>query len=267
MVAVFLSLFQVPAMSVVAAPAVSDEPSLSIVNEPRQIELSGDVSSVGHEAILRQAAVSLFPRKSREFSLRVQSALPAGWALVSELGMRLLAQTYSSTMTITPDVVVISGIVASETDWSADADRLRGNLLPSMTLNLTLDALPAALDPHCRRVFDNTIAEKRIRFARSSEVIRPASLPLIQALAQLVADCPTTTIEISYMPDDVPLSSTAENSATSLWHMRALAVRDYLVSLGIRANRVELQSVNSSDDTGANYLQFRLLQRVQKPAL
>ena len=85
-------------------------PRLQIDLGRSRIALAGDVSSLAHEAILRQLLLQRFADHEQDVQLSVRSVSPPGWALVTELTLRLLAESWSGQANIDTQRLYLRGV-------------------------------------------------------------------------------------------------------------------------------------------------------------
>ncbi|HKJ98800.1 MAG TPA: flagellar motor protein MotB [Desulfotignum sp.] len=77
-----------------------------------------------------------------------------------------------------------------------------------------------------------------VLFASGSAVLKPGALPLFDRMVTVFEDYPDFTINIKGHTDDVPISTQAFPSNWELSAIRATTVLKYLVSKGIRPQRL-----------------------------
>jgi outer membrane protein OmpA-like peptidoglycan-associated protein len=230
------------------APAEEDSerqsPTLNIEVTESLISVSGHVSSFAHEAILRQTVQKRFTGKEFEIQLAVVPAMPPGWALVTELALKAMAETTSGKAAINPAGVEIRVITSDGSRWADAASRLERNLLPNMLfVPLVAEVRRAGpLHRQCLELFRTALRGRRIEFARSSVDLRPSVQPVLDELVQIVTDCPGTEIAITGHTD----ASGDQGSNLALSQTRADAIATYFVDAGIKANRVTANGAGSS---------------------
>lgn len=198
--------------------------------------IHGDISSSAHEAILKQTALNGFADREQLFELQVRAALPPGWALLTEMTLRALAETHSATAQIDQSGVSIRGVTSNHDRWDEAAARLGKALLPGMVLRQDMaDVGPViSLGKQCRQLFRAALRGRSVEFPRASSTLGTRAYPLLDELIQIAADCPAAHIKITGHPD--PQGSKESNAALSL--ARARAVASYMVAGGIDPERL-----------------------------
>ena len=86
----------------------------------------------------------------------------------------------------------------------------------------------------CRQQFRRATAQRRVRFRFDSSVLQSSAYALLDALAEIAADCPGLRIRITGHTD--ASGDPVHNQFLS--EQRAAAVRAYFVARGIRAERL-----------------------------
>jgi len=220
------------------------QPRLTIDVNQTHVAIRGNVSSVAHESILRQRAITLYPKRTRSFELREQAALPPGWALISEITLRATAEIYSSTIEITPSGINIRGIVSHTADWREGLSRIERNLPPGMRLDHELSEINSttSLDRQCISLFRTAMRGRKIEFRRSSDTLGTSAFPLLDDLMLIAADCPAAIINITGHSDNTG----NESGNLALSKARANAVAAYMTAGGISAERFTTNGAGSS---------------------
>jgi outer membrane protein OmpA-like peptidoglycan-associated protein len=208
------------------------------------LTITGDSSSVAHEAILRQTALNLFPHTKHEFELRQRRVMPPGWALLTELTLRAVAQTYSSTATIDATKVAVRGITMRKTEWDEAAARLTKHLPEGTVLQQEIIELRpgATLESQCSALFRSALQARRIEFPRDSDQLSSNAYSVLDELIQIIADCPAAIIAITGHTD----ASGNESNNQRLSEARANSVMAYMIAGGISADRLQAFGAGSA---------------------
>ncbi len=219
-------------------------PRISFEYEKSRLTITGDTSSVAHEAILRQVALESFPHARHDFELRQVQVMPPGWALLTELTLRAVAQTYSATATIDESRVIVRGITLQKTAWDEAAARLEKNL-PTGTefLQEIIELSPgASLEIQCAALFHSTLQGRKIEFPQDSTELGSTAFSILDELIEIVADCPAATVAITGHTD----ASGNESNNLQLSEARAKSVMTYMIAGGIAAMRLRAIGAGSS---------------------
>jgi len=208
------------------------------------LTIAGDTSSTAHEAILRQLAATLFPQAPLHIELEQRAVQLPGWALLTELTLHTVANTYSSTATIDDSVIVMRGFTMRKSSWDSALARLQKNLPAGMTLQHEVVELQpgASLQSQCSALFHSALRGRKVGFAIDSDQLNPGSYPVLDELIQIVADCPAATISVTGHSDN----NGDEAGNLDLSRARAESVVAYMVNGGIAATRLQAIGVGSS---------------------
>ncbi len=225
-------------------PQIDERPQLRIDVNRSGVTFRGVVSSVAHESILRQRALALFPDKTQAFYVREQPALPPGWALLSEVTLRAVADSYSSTTRISATLISITGITSSQSNWQAGLARIEKNLLPAMKFEHEMAeiGLPGSHEDQCAKLFAATIRDRSVEFPRSGTSLRSSAHPFLDKLIQIAVDCPNAQFRITGHTD----STGEEATNIALSRARAAAVAAYMQGRGIQQSRITVFGAGSA---------------------
>ena len=209
-----------------------------------RLMITGDTSSFAHEAILRQVSLDLFPQAERNFDFQQRTIMPPGWALLTELTLRAVAQTYSSTATIDNSKIVVRGITMQKAAWDKAAARLQKNLPAGMVFQQEIIELQpgASLESQCSALFHSALQRNNIEFPTDSDQLSSNAFSMLDALIQIVTDCPAAMISITGHTD----ASGNESSNQQLSEARANSVMAYMINGGIAAGRLQAIGAGSS---------------------
>lgn len=212
----------------------TDTAVFSIRKSQTSLLVRGDISSAGHEQILRQTASRLFPDMQLETEFRNRFGLPSSWSLITDLTLQALSQTQSSTALITPDGIELRGYTTDASSWFSAIGRLEKHLPATMPLRSLVHQIGArqSFNSMCRQLFAAAFHSHRIRFATGSNTLSPSAHGLLDELAELGMDCPDAAIRITGGGDGGPGNQQAG------WQ-RAEAIAAYLQGRGIDATRLQ----------------------------
>ncbi|MGI9204098.1 MAG: OmpA family protein [Woeseiaceae bacterium] len=217
---------------------------LTIDIDQSSVTIRGVVSSVAHESILRQRALALFPDKTRSFHVMEQPSLRPGWALLTEVTLRAVAESYYSTTRISETLISITGITNSESNWQPGLMRIHHYLLPGMGIEHRMSEI-GSLDSHadqCAVLFDDAMRDYSVEFPRSGTALGPSARPFLDTLVQIAVDCPSAHFRITGHTDNT--GNEPSNVALSL--ARAEAVAHYMQGQGIRETRINVSGAGSA---------------------
>lgn len=227
-----------------AANTATDAPKMRFEYGESRLSITGDASSLAHEAILRQAALNLFPQAEHLFEIRQRTIMPPGWALLTELTLRALAQTYSSTASIADSKITVRGITMQKTAWDKAAARLDRNLPTGTVFQRQIIVLRQgeSLQNQCNALFRSAQQGRKVEFPHDSPELGSNAFSMLDELIQIVADCPAAMISITGHTD----ASGNDSSNQQLSEARANSVMAYMINGGIAAGRLQAIGAGSS---------------------
>jgi len=222
------------------------EPQLKIRVDSSSIVVAGVVSSAAHEAILQDAARRPDSSVDVYFDLQEASLMPPGWALITELALRLALLTRFSETTVSDSGVVMQGITADAVAWNRERARLEAALLPGMGIETrVVEVLPSPdFAELCRLQFKAILKNRSLTFAVASGDIEGNGHPLLDSLIEAAADCPSAVIGIQASGDG-PASVAANRS---LAEARAASIIEYMTTRGLPSERLHV--IPAADTTG-----------------
>lgn len=225
----------------VAAPP----PVLIIERRNLQLTIAGDVRSVAHESRLQLLAESFLMRSQISMELRPRTPLPPTWPLITELVLRAIGATHTSTAYVDEQQIFIRGFTPDHVAWAAATARLEEHLPPGMRFRYEVDELRvgAALEDQCRQLFGAASTGRHIGFKQASDELNSNAYSLLDELVQIAADCPSAAILITGHTDN----SGDEQTNQRLSKARADAVVAFMIGRGIAAERLESLGAGSSE--------------------
>jgi hypothetical protein len=217
-------------------PENPTSPHLDIRRDESGLMLSGEVSSVAHEQILRDLVGQAEGPTAATLELDTANPTPPGWAIVTELTLRAMLLTHFSAASITEDSVSLRGVTTDAESWSKALHTLENALLPGMRLETRVTVVSSGSDFEslCRRLFDAALQERDLEFTVATSEVGTSAAPLLDRLLETAADCPTATIAVRASGDG-PATVTANRA---LAEARAQSVVEYLIGRGLNSTRI-----------------------------
>lgn len=196
------------------------------------IQLRGRVQNSRSKNSITAFAGALFGRAVVHNQTRIDQDLPDGWPTRVLAGLEGLAMLHHGSVSVLPDKVVIRGTAASA-DITGEISRLfsvriggKGNYKIDVKFDETLVPVENALSPQeCETQIKAVLTDQQIVFAPSSTTIEAASQGVLDAIAEIIKDCPEVKFEIEGHTD----SQGSEELNKNLSQARAEAVVDALL--------------------------------------
>lgn len=220
-------------------------PVLIIERRNSQLTVAGDVRSVAHESRMQLIAESFLPRKQINMELKLRASLPPTWPLTTELVLRAISATHSSTAYVDEQQIFIRGFTPDQSGWVAAIGRLQEHLPAGTRLRHEVEELKvgASLEDQCSQLFAAAATGRHISFRLSSDELNSNAYSLLDELVQIAADCPSAAILITGHTD----SSGNEDTNRQLSKARAESVVAFMVERGIAAERLQSYGAGSSE--------------------
>jgi len=240
-VLVTVSLLLSSALS--AMSGLEEQTSELVIEYSRaRLLVRGDISSAGHEQILRQSAALEFPESDIQFELSIRTGLPPAWSLITDLTLRALAKTTSATAEITAERITIRGLSSDPAAWQDAVDWLEKTLSPEIVLDASVATLKSSrsFESVCRGLFAAAFRAHRIGFEGDSMTLSSSAYSLLDELIELGTDCPAALIRITGNGD----GGGAANQETG--RQRAEAVLSYLEGRGFDPARLSAHGAKTS---------------------
>lgn len=206
-----------------------------------RVELRGRLT----DDLLRDAVDSFararFGHDAVYTATRVDPDLPDGWPVRVLAGLESLAQLEQGGLTVRADAVAVTGVTGRQEARARIAQLLSERLGPGQTFTVDV-RYDEALDPNralpapevCAERLNAVLAVKKITFAPGSAEIPPAAAPTIDALAEVLRNCPPLAMEIAGHTD----SQGSEGGNAALSQARAEAVLTALTGRRLKLDAV-----------------------------
>jgi len=220
-------------------------PVLIIDRRNSQLTIAGDVRSTAHESRLQLIAESFLTRKQVDTELRIRTPLPPAWPLVTELVLRAIGATHTSTAYVDEQQIFIRGFTPDQVAWMATTARLEEHLPPGVRFRYEVEELKigASLEEQCRQLFAAASTGRRIGFKQASDELNSNAYSLLDEMVQIAADCPSAAILITGHTDN----SGNEETNRYLSKARADSVVAFMIGRGIAAERLQSLGAGSSE--------------------
>ncbi|WP_444454147.1 OmpA family protein [Rhodobacter capsulatus] len=213
----------------------------ALLREDGQVELRGRVPSDRSREALESFAHAQFGAKSVYAATRVDTGLPEGWPLRTLTALEALRLMHDGTVTVTPDVIRLSGVTgdrqASDKAAGLFARRL-GEAAPialSVKYDRRLDATLSLPDGNeCVARLNGVLAKQKLSFEPSAARIKAEDLDQLDALAKAMAQCQDYRMEVSGHTD----SQGSEEGNRKLSQARAEAVIAALGGRGVQTRNL-----------------------------
>jgi len=273
-----LALALTLALTLPAAAQVGEAPgaSLTAAVNPETIHVTVDVASAAHLRLLERSLRLNSPPRDIRIEPHRDDRLSAEWMLVSELATRIAALLESGEVRASDRSVRIHGTTAEPEAQAALVSRLTAVSGAETAVAYEVTAISAkrlSFEALCRRQFYHLTSGKRLDFANAGATLGSASLPILDGLAELMSDCPQLRVQVTGHTD----SAGGEAINRQVSEARANAVVDYLVDLGLPADRFRPVGAGASDplvpgqDAAANRInrrvEFSLLKELEPLAV
>lgn len=228
--------------SPLAIVADIQEPTFSFKWRRGQLRMVGHTLSAAHEqSLLRHARLSFANKISYEFL--PFGGVPTHWSGTTLHALGLLSAMESGFVRVSATAVSIRGVVADEADWHSAVASVQTSLPPDVLWHEDVIVIDPALEASelCERAFSE-FEIGPISFKESTAIMRSSAYPQLQRLAAIADACRNATVAVAGHTD--ASGNEAWNNTLSL--RRAQAVADYLASVGIKRERIEVSGMGSS---------------------
>lgn len=223
------------------------------VTGPGQVALRGWIGDARMRDTVETIARSRFGQV--DSALRLDSAAPSGWTVSVIAGIEALAGLERGSVTVSPDLIRLSGISGNQTASDIAAMQLAerlgagANYALSIRYDRRLDpllALPSGEE--CVDRLNTVMGESLIGFEPSKSTIAGDPAPTLALLATAMSDCDEYRIEIGGHTD----SQGSETFNAELSRKRAQAVLDAMTGAGIATKLMDAHGYGESQPIADN---------------
>ena len=227
------------------APALPPAPAnyeTSFQYSGQQVIASGLVPNENARAMILDKLRTRFASKNVQVidRLKVESrGVPETWAASSDAIIARISQFDSGTAIIRNKDVSVRGELASAELKTKLESEFNQSLASRTNLSLNLNAKAPIVEEkaaaiNCQKEFNEILTHGTILFNTDSDVIKPASYPLLQELADEFEKCPNASVDVIGHTDSV--GDAGYNQGLS--QRRAASVTRYLSSKGVNVSRI-----------------------------
>ncbi|RVU83782.1 OmpA family protein [Leucothrix sargassi] len=201
--------------------------------------------------------------ESAVWNVNVSSATaPVSWEQHAKDSISALHSLKSGSASLTEGKAVIQGVAASEED-SQQAEAFAQLLAVDYTtdLKLTVAEQSATVEPdappvgsskyaalRCQTEFNGLLKKESIQFESGSSTLQDSSKALLEMIAQVTGRCPSQSININGYTD----SNGSAKTNKELSQLRAEAVANYLVTLGVNPARLSAEGYGEAKPIASN---------------
>ncbi|MCA8879984.1 MAG: OmpA family protein [Rhodobacteraceae bacterium] len=223
--------------------------------ESGPVELKGPVGTADAASVIAAFARARFPAGSVDAEISPGRTVPDGWQVQILAGLDALATVDRGELSVTPDLVTLTGVTGNPELPSQLAASLAAALGSGTPLRLDVnydpDLDPALAGPtpeECIAQVRTIQAETKITFPPGSSELDEAAREIVERIATVLGDCAGVPLEISGHTD----SQGSDESNLDLSLGRAEAVVAALVSDGIPADSLTAVGYGESRPIGDN---------------
>ena len=200
-----------------------------------QVALAGRLPDERARTAAQTLTRARFPGARLTMATRTAVGLPEGWPTRAMAGIEALALLEEGQVRVDPEAVSVTG-VSGDPEAEAEAAGLLSRALGAgedIRLEIAYDP---ALDPEtagpdaaeCLARIEAAQESAEITFAPGSDEIEPAALPVVEAIAEVLRDCPPFALEVAGHTD----AQGRESMNLALSQARAEAVVEALAEEG-----------------------------------
>ena len=240
-------------------------------SESGAIAISGNLEDKSARSFVNRMAKAVFQTSDMRDSTRADRSVPESWTGRVVAGMEALAMLDHGSLSLTPDRSELAGS-SGERDKIKDAGSQIAAIGLPYELRIEFDPslLLGARSPtpeECISAVYDAQKSRKISFQPGSERVTSETVPVLNAIAEVLADCPRAVIEIAGHTD----SQGGEEMNLRLSSKRARAVLEQLAFRGAWFGNLTARGYGESKpiaDNGTDEgrernrrIEFRLLER------
>ncbi len=220
-----------------------------------RVELRGRVT----DEMLRDAVSSYAQARfgvGRVYSAtRIDDDLPDGWPVRVLAGLESLGELAEGRLVVRADTVEVEGVTGSQNARGRISQVLSDKLGPGQTFKVSVrydekrDPLAALPTPQeCAAGVTSVLASRKITFPPGSAEIDGQTVGIMDALAEVLAECPTVRMEIAGYTD----SQGSDSGNLALSQARAEAVLLALQGRGVEIDALTAKGYGEADPIADN---------------
>lgn len=199
----------------------------AVLSEEGKVQLRGRLSDEMLRAAADSYAKSQFGADRVYTATRLDEDLPDGWPVRVLAGLESLAVLHHGTLTVRADTVEVAGVTGKPDGRARISQILSDKLGQGKTFRINIsydqkfDPLAALPSPQeCAADLNAIMKRRKITFAPGSAEIETSASKIIDALAEVLGNCPPLEMEISGHTD----SQGSDSGNRALSQARAEAV-------------------------------------------
>ena len=209
----------------------------AVRTEDGAVRIRGDLRDQGMQRTTESFAKAQFGFDAVVDETALREDLPPLWYNRVLVGLEALSMLTTGNVEVTPDLVTVTGEVTSEMVREEIRRTLSRKLPPPSRTTLDLFVNPVVPEPKvsevraefCATQIDLILSRAQILFPPGETEISDDSIPVIDGIVQVLADCPGSRFEIEGHTD----SQGRESSNLAISNARAAAVLNALLERGI----------------------------------
>lgn len=226
----------------------SDEPDaapdfIATLSPEGGVQLRGQVSTEQARKIADSYARALFSSSTVYTAARVAEGVPADWSVRTLTGMEALSLLAHGAVTVTPDLLTVTGKTGNPDANAMIADLLVTKLGKTSAFEIDVEYLEA-LDPiasiptpeECEAMIVEIIGDRKILFEPGSATLDGSATDIMDELADMLKQCGDIALEIGGHTDsqgrevmNQRLSRDRAQAVLDALRARRVPVRDYSV--------------------------------------